>query len=1223
VTSSAPFKQLIIPIDSDALIARVEAENLSQLAVLGPELRLGDASDWPHWLRCHPHLFQLRSCDDRLAHKLAELSQLGALAVLGVELGDTGAALLARLRNLSFLWLGGAGISADGARALTRLSALTCLHLGGNNIGDEGARALAKLPLLSVLDCSGNNIGDEGARALAKLSELSWLDCTRNNVRDDGCKSLAKLSKLNTLLLFGNNVGDVGARALSRLSRLTCLTLFGNIGDAGAKAISKLTELTSLTLFSDRIRDEGAKAIANLSKLTSLTLFGHIGDEGARALANLEHLTTLSLLGNEIGDEGAKALARLSQLSSLSLSSNSIGDEGARALARLSKLSLLALSRNNIGDEGAKAIARLGGLTALYLDRNNIGDDGAKAIARLSGLTLLDLDGNSIGDDGARALAGLDQLTTLSLNNNNLSSSGAEALAGLYRLDSLSLDRNELGDEAVRALAALPRLTSLSLRGTRLSDVTPLAASSELERLDLSDTGVSDLTPLVGMFERGQQASLTGVFGRTGVFLEHCPLVRPPLEIVAQGREAILNYFRECSVQDVDHLFEAKLLLVGEGGAGKTSLLRRLYQRERALPAMDETTRGIDVYQHSFITDQARNFRLNVWDFGGQQIYHATHQFFLTKNSLYVLVDDTRKDAKSVHDDGFKYWLEVIEALSQRSPVLIFQNEKGGRSKIIDQAGIKGRFPNVLGVYAGDLDRPDAAQELSRAIELHVQELPHIGEAVPAGWVSVRRALEAESRARPFISQQEYFDIYAKHLSFDRDKALHLSRYLHDLGVFLHFQDDRQLRGTVILQNQWATDAVFSLLDDERVKQAQGRFSAADCDRIWAREDYADMQLALLALMEKFELCYRLADAAPDRWIAPQLLSPSAPTGIDDGKRPGDLVLRYRYEFLPKGLVNRLMVRMHRYVLHPDQAWASGVLFERDGARVLVNTEPTGGEVTLRARGPDARTLLSVIASDLDALNDGFRGLRDKVSKWVPCCCSACAASDSPELFEERRLRKRRLDGKLQVECPASYHDVSVLSLLDGVELAAFPSWARDACLERTSEAPSPPPPAPRTIRIFLASSAELRPDRDAFDLYFRQQNDCLRADGMYLEIQRWEHTLDALSETRLQDEYNRLVRGSDIFVSLFGAKAGPATVEEFQVAHQAFKSRGKPFIYTYFRNVPTSTAALNRPALQSLWEFQDQLHQAGHYPTAYENVEQLKLHFKDQLERLAREERI
>lgn len=70
------------------------------------------------------------------------------------------------------------------------------------------------------------------------------------------------------------------------------------------------------------------------------------------------------------------------------------------------------------------------------------------------------------------------------------------------------------------------------------------------------------------------------------------------------------------------------MLIVGEGRAGKTSLLRRLYQPDQPLPDEDETTKGIDIHRHDFPLANGRTFRLNVWDFGGQQIYHATHQFF-------------------------------------------------------------------------------------------------------------------------------------------------------------------------------------------------------------------------------------------------------------------------------------------------------------------------------------------------------------------------------------------------------------------------------------------------------------------------------------------------------------------------------------------------------------------------------------------------------------------
>lgn len=157
----------------------------------------------------------------------------------------------------------------------------------------------------------------------------------------------------------------------------------------------------------------------------------------------------------------------------------------------------------------------------------------------------------------------------------------------------------------------------------------------------------------------------------------------------------------------------------------------------------------------------------------------------------------------------------------------------------------------------------------------------------------------------------------------------------------------------------------------------------------------------------------------------------------------------------------------------------------------------------------------------------------------------------------------------------------------------------------------------PRTIRIFLASSEELRADRDAFELYFRQQNDQFRRKGLYLEIDRWENFLDAMSDTRLQDEYNRAVRDCDVFVSLFFTKTGKFTEEEFDTAHRQFTKTGKPLIYTFFKNADIKTGSARAEDLQSLWAFQKKLTALGHFYTGYDNVEHLKRQFRDQLDKL------
>ncbi|MEI6111225.1 MAG: COR domain-containing protein, partial [Cyanobium sp. ELA712] len=494
-------------------------------------------------------------------------------------------------------------------------------------------------------------------------------------------------------------------------------------------------------------------------------------------------------------------------------------------------------------------------------------------------------------NEGAASLTALTQLTSLDLWSNGIGDEGAASLTALTQLTSLRLGYNQIGDKGAAALADLTQLTYLDFSKNPIVDTTPFATLSRLKILNLKGTKVQDLSPLRLLLERGLESNWAQHGSVNGINVYNCPLIHPPPEIVQQGQAAVLNYLREIEAQGEDHLYEAKVLILGDGGAGKTTLLRRLYQTDQPMPAEDESTKGIDIHRHTFINPSERSFHLNVWDFGGQQIYHATHQFFLTKRSLYILVDDTRNNSQAVQDDGFKYWLELIEALSEGSPVLIFQNEKAGRSKSIDEAGIKGRFPIVKEVYRGNLEQADAAEKLAEAIRFHVQQLPHVGEAVPARWLAIRSELEERKKQAPYMSRREYFQIYGRHLELDETKALQLSRYLHDLGAFLHFQEDPLLARLVILQNDWATEAVFNVLDDEATKARFGYFTRANCKQIWAHSTYSDLHPELLALMEKFELCYKLADQPTDTWLAPQLLSPSTPEALQDWPQADDLVL--------------------------------------------------------------------------------------------------------------------------------------------------------------------------------------------------------------------------------------------------------------------------------------------------------------------------------------------
>ena len=143
------------------------------------------------------------------------------------------------------------------------------------------------------------------------------------------------------------------------------------------------------------------------------------------------------------------------------------------------------------------------------------------------------------------------------------------------------------------------------------------------------------------------------------------------------------------------------------------------------------------------------------------------------------------------------------------------------------------------------------------------------------------------------------------------------------------------------------------------------------------------------------------------------------------------------------------------------------------------------------------------------------------------------------------------------------------------------------------------------TVRIFIASSAELLQDRKDFREFLSVENDRLHNNGVYLELIQWENFLDAVSQTSLQDEYNKELKKSQIVICLFFTKAGKYTQEEFDTALQQFKETGSPLIYTYFKSGALEPDPTDEQA-GDLAKFKKRLADIGHFYTVYNNIDDL-----------------
>uniref|UniRef100_UPI0039C61B32 COR domain-containing protein n=2 Tax=unclassified Anabaena TaxID=2619674 RepID=UPI0039C61B32 len=646
----------------------------------------------------------------------------------------------------------------------------------------------------------------------------------------------------------------------------------------------------------------------------------------------------------------------------------------------------------------------------------------------------------------------LTNLRSLHLGSNQLSSLPPE-IVQLTNLRSLHLGSNQLSSLPPE-IVQLTHLQTLDLDNNQLSSLAPeIVQLTHLQTLYLDNNQLSSLAPEIVQLthlqtlylDNNQLSSLPGEI-RQLPNLEKLDLRRNPVpippEILGPKDSSLLPgdlneildfYFRVQDPAETEPIYEVKFLIVGEGGAGKTSLAKKIKDESYQLQSDEKSTEGIEVIRWHFTQPNGEDFRVNIWDFGGQEIYHQTHQFFLSKRSLYVLVADTRKE-----NTDFYWWLNVVGLLSDNSPVIIIKNEKQDRQCEVNERQLRGEFTNLKEVLATNLDTNRGLAEIKDAIQLYISNLPHVGTPLPKLWVRVRAALENYSRN--YISLDEYCHLCRVNNLTDRTDMLRLSSYLHDLGVFLHFQDDATLKHYVILKPEWGTTAVYKVLDNDTVKQNLGCFTRDDLENIWQDGEYAQMRDELLQLMMRFKLCYEIP-SRPGTYIAPQLLSIEQPDyNWDD---TNNLILRYSYDFMPKGILTRFIVETHPWIEQQKLVWKTGVILHKNQTRAEVIENYNQREIKIRVTGSRKKELMAVVTHELEKIHSSYERLQYQT--FVPCNCDICKNLLIPHFYSLESLNRRFNARRYQIECENSYEMVDVRRLIDDVLYSSEREYREDS----------------------------------------------------------------------------------------------------------------------------------------------------------------------------------
>lgn len=530
-----------------------------------------------------------------------------------------------------------------------------------------------------------------------------------------------------------------------------------------------------------------------------------------------------------------------------------------------------------------------------------------------------------------------------------------EVPQGLPKLQRLNARDSKL--QMVQFEGNLPALEYLDLRNNVLSSVFIPEGFQKLAYLNLDQNPIQNLAianPLKSLRSLYMRAGnleqlpsgLSEYVSLNALYIYGNPLGRDLPEAVLPHKKEdnsakpILDYLRELQKGTIVN-DRVKIITVGNGRVGKTSFLKRL--RGMVFDPEEHYTHGIQIGnldKKDYLPGVKTNtINASIWDFGGQEIFYATHQFFLTEEALYILVwtDEANVEPYRIRDKEslpfdkkwhpVEYWLESVRLHGKESPILMVQSHVDKKRSEPD-INCSQKPYNAVCLDFNAEDPSDWLPLIRRRMAEKINdEIPFFARDFPKTYQDLIRLVENERAKKPFISMENFYSLCraAKIDPGGEDSALD---YLRRIGTVVYITNNTKLKHVVYIDPNWLTQNVYRLIKNElRTKEGVISESYLKAELGEAFDDTSREQF--IELLKSFELIFQPEEDKKE-YIAPQYLPEKLPVVYERvfQNHLKHLELGFVFRF-PKFVPDNVMINfLSRYGPFSAQLkWKNGIYF--------------------------------------------------------------------------------------------------------------------------------------------------------------------------------------------------------------------------------------------------------------------------------------------------------
>ena len=564
----------------------------------------------------------------------------------------------------------------------------------------------------------------------------------------------------------------------------------------------------------------------------------------------------------------------------------------------------------------------------------------------------------------------------------------SDKIGDLHNLEMLNICRTKIYQLPTQ-IGNLKKLETINASFSRLTTLPiEIGDATSIRKILIDHTRITELPDIFNRLRKLQLLNISGLYLdyipqslvdtglefiwterryiEKGIVMSNTVLSKMPLSILLQNRELLKDYYKS----EKTTFDEGKIIILGNGDVGKSYIVDRILNNGEKLQENHEptVTRGISITQWKF--NDMDNLKINIWDFGGQEIIHSLHRMFLTERTLYLIVLNARYDTLQYEAEK---WLKTVESFAPKSNVILLINKRDlNEFASVNETILYENFLNLKHIIKISA-KYDNKAVFNAMMDLVIESCRAgmYGMQIPTAWNKIR--LELGIINDKYISKNRFRRICNKHGVDDLNIQNWILEWFRDIGVcFIVDMKDLHYRNSIILDSQWVLNYIYEIICIGKRERKNGYLDVHNlCSLFEESDEQYDEFIMTLEIMRQFGISYSLNI---QKEFMPLLLEKNEKIDEIVWCNRAVYIFECRYVYLPISLFHQIYLKLYEKVEMIDY-WYSGVFFKYCNTGVDICIKITSNTIQIFVRDIEVlsvqriKEILGVISELSDNMN--------------------------------------------------------------------------------------------------------------------------------------------------------------------------------------------------------------------------------------------------------------